>query len=42
MILISLISSYSFREGTHFEADFLPDSLIATIPNRCEPKFRNV
>ncbi len=31
-----------FRQGAQFEADFLPDSLIAKIPNRCEPKFRNV
>ncbi len=31
-----------FRQGAQFEADFLPDSLLSTIPNRCEPKFRNV
>lgn len=31
-----------FRQGAQFEADFLPDTLLAKIQNRCEPKFRNV
>ncbi len=30
------------RQGATFEVDFLPDNLIAAIPQRCEAKFRNV